>query len=316
MKISVIVPAYNVSDYIETCVQSILTQTYSDIEVIIVDDGSTDGTSRLCDSIADSDSRVVVYHKANGGVSSARNMGIKHAKGDYVMFVDGDDWLDRTCIYDMMQRIKENKSDACSCNKYFKNNTIQVATSIYSDKALPASDVLKKHLSYGFIASPCLTIWKRACVRDVLFNETIHTLEDWEYNFRCLARVSNICILDKAYYHYRTVNGSASVSHLNSRKLTSLNSPECINNYILDNHLELDDEAKYVPVFIVYQMLVIYSTQGAVDSAEIKLRDFARKTLRQAIFNKMIKPKHKIYLVLGSIHPALFKVIYKYKNRI
>ena len=314
MKVSVIIPAYNVSKYIEFCIQSILSQTYRDIEVILIDDGSTDDTPILCDKIANLDSRVVVYHKPNYGVSSARNMGIKHAKGDYVMFVDGDDWVDITYLSNVLQRFEESQCDACSCNKYFKNDAIQVATTICSDNILLANDILKEHLHFGFIASPCLTIWKRDCVKDVFFNENIYTLEDWEYNFRCLTKIKHICILDKAYYHYRTVIGSASVSPLNNRKLTSLAIPAYVNHYLVANHLDFCEDAKYVPVFILYHMLVVYSTQGAVDSAEIKLRDFARKTLRNLILNKRINLKYKAYMIFASIHPALFKLIYKFKK--
>ena len=283
--------------------------------MILFDDVSTDGTSILCDMFANLDSRVVAYHKPNGGVSSARNMGIKHAKGDYIMFVDGDDWVDIAYVNDIMQRLEETNSDACSCSKYYKDDTLQIATTIYSNDVLPANVILKKHLNFGFIASPCLTIWKKNCVKDVLFNENIYNLEDWEYNFRCLTKIKNISILDKAYYHYRTVKGSASVSQLNSRKLTSLTIPTCVNNYLLYNHINYFEDANNVPVFIIYHMLVIYSTQGAIDAAEIKLRNFARKILRKLIFNKMITLKHKVYIILASIHPALFKLIYKFKNR-
>ena len=315
MKISIIIPAYNVCKYLVKCVQSILSQTHIDTEIILIDDGSKDETPQVCDKLSEKYTQIIVFHKTNGGVSSARNLGIKHAAGDYVMFVDGDDWLDSTCLEDMLHMINMTKSDACSCNKYYKNNSPQIATSLCARTALNAKDVIRKHLHYGFIASPCLTLWKKEFIKDVSFNENIHTLEDWEYNFRCLTRIRTICILDKAYYHYRTVKGSASVSPVNSRKLTCLEIPRYVNEYIGKNNLDLVEDAKYVPVFLTYHMLVIYSTQGAdVDSTK-KLLAFARNTLFNNILNRNVDLKHKIYLLLASVHPILFKKLYNLKNK-
>lgn len=315
-KVSIIIPAYNVSEYLEFCVQSLLNQTYSALEILIIDDGSKDATPQVCDKLSKTDSRVIVYHKKNAGVSSTRNFGIQRATGDYIMFVDGDDWVDSNYVEDMIQCIVDAQSDGCFCNKYYKNNTLQIATSLMSTGTLDAKELLKRHLRYGFIASPCFSLLSRQCVSTVLFNESIHTLEDWEYNFRCLTKFKSICILDNAYYHYRTVEGSASASPLNHRKLTCFNIPDYVNDYIKENNLQLEKEAKYVPVFLIYHMLVCYSFRGAIDSAEIIVRDFARKTLKDVIFSRTVDVKYKLYLILASIHPILFKKLFiaKYKK--
>ena len=94
-KISVIVPVYNTEKYLDRCIQSILAQTYTDFELLLVDDGSTDSSGAICDKYAEQDSRVRVFHKENGGVSSARNQGLDNAKGEWITFVDSDDWVDR-----------------------------------------------------------------------------------------------------------------------------------------------------------------------------------------------------------------------------
>ncbi len=316
MKVSVIIPAYNVSDYLECCIRSILSQTYKDVEAIIIDDGSVDKTPEVCNFLAKFDSRVKVYHKPNGGVSSARNLGIQTASGQYIMFVDGDDWIEKNCLEDMLCKLTQTNSDACTCQKYFRNNTIQIATTVYSDSSISANLIVQKHLRYGFVASPCLTMWKRECIKEILFNENIHTLEDWEYNFRCLTNIKSISILEKPYYHYRAVEGSASVSPLNNRKLSCLAIPRYVDDYIKENNLSFIGKTEYVSVFLVYHMLVIYSTQGSVDSSEIKLRNFARATLRKVVFSKDILYKHKFYLLLASIHPLFFKVLFRIKNKL
>ena len=315
-KVSIIIPAYNVSVYLEPCVQSILCQSYTNVEVVLVDDGSKDVTPEICDHLATLDDRILVFHKDNGGVSSARNLGIRQASGDYIMFVDGDDWLENDCIENMVKRIDETNTDACYCNRYFKDeNNIHTATTLFSSQSIPTKDVICRHLRYGFISSPCLSLMKSKCVQNVFFNETIHTLEDWEYNFRCLAAMETISVLDRAYYHYRTVGGSASASPLNARKLTCLKIAQYVNEYIRDNNLPLKEEAKYVPVFLAYHMLVCYSGHGAIDGCELQVQNYACKTLFNVIFSPSVDLKHKSYLLLASIHPILFKIFYRAKNR-
>lgn len=101
--ISVIVPVYNVERYLNQCIDSILAQTYKDFELILVDDGSKDKSGEICDEYVKKDSRIRVFHKKNGGVSSARNYGIDNAQGTYICFVDSDDWVDETYLEDMLK---------------------------------------------------------------------------------------------------------------------------------------------------------------------------------------------------------------------
>ena len=111
-KISIIIPVYNVEKYLNRCVDSILSQTFSDFEVLLIDDGSPDNSGKICDEYAVKDNRVRVFHKKNGGVSSARNLGLDKAIGDYIMFVDSDDWISDDCLEVCMKEITKNDLDA------------------------------------------------------------------------------------------------------------------------------------------------------------------------------------------------------------
>ncbi len=104
--VSVIVPVYNVEKYLEECVNSLTSQTYSNLEILLIDDGSTDGSGNICDSLAKEDARIRVFHLQNGGVSNARNFGIENAKGEYLSFVDSDDWVDLDMYEKMVQKIQ------------------------------------------------------------------------------------------------------------------------------------------------------------------------------------------------------------------
>lgn len=109
--VSIIVPIYNINSYLEKCIESILAQTYKNIEVILVDDGSTDGSSELCDEWSSRDHRLEVIHKPNGGLSSARNQGIEKSSGDYLMFIDGDDYIDPSMTDVLLERARDTKAD-------------------------------------------------------------------------------------------------------------------------------------------------------------------------------------------------------------
>ena len=124
--ISIIVPVYNVKDYLKKCVDSILKQSYNNIEVILVDDGSTDGSSIICDELKAMDSRVLVIHKENGGLSDARNCGVKEAKGKYVCFVDSDDFVDKDFVKILYTNIVDKSCDIAICRyeKFFDYDKI------------------------------------------------------------------------------------------------------------------------------------------------------------------------------------------------
>ncbi len=124
-KVSVIVPVYKSEKFLDKCVQSILSQTYKNIELILVDDGSPDNSGKICDDYAQKDERVVVIHKKNGGTCSARNAGLERVKGQYLMFVDGDDWLALDCIEYLMRIMQENDADMSMTDCVFTTRNMQ-----------------------------------------------------------------------------------------------------------------------------------------------------------------------------------------------
>lgn len=136
-KISFIVPVYKVEKYLNQCVDSLLCQTFKDFEVILVDDGSPDGSPAICDSYAEKDERVRVLHKENGGLSDARNVGIMMAKGEYIIFVDSDDfWINEHCLEDIVNSENFDEFDMLGFNGsyYFPNNDTYSAFSPYSER--------------------------------------------------------------------------------------------------------------------------------------------------------------------------------------
>ena len=122
-KISIVVPVYNVEDYLERCIESLLSQTYRNIEIILIDDGSGDASKEICDRYAAADNRVIALHKENGGVFSARRAGAGLATGDYVCSVDGDDWIEADRILRFAERAAETDADMVYMEGYYKDYT-------------------------------------------------------------------------------------------------------------------------------------------------------------------------------------------------
>lgn len=222
VKVSIIVPIYNIEKYLEKCIKSLIFQTYNNIEIILVDDGSTDKSAIICDEFASKDKRIEVIHKENGGSSSAREAGITAATGDYVMIVDGDDWLDSHTIQSCINVLEENRNVDCvlfSYVKEFENNSIPMhvmdGTQYFSKKE--AEDKIYRRL-FGLsdaelshpermdnVVSCCMKLYKTEIARKGKYYDTkvVGSSEDTLFNMYALYKSGEMVYLDECFYHYR-----------------------------------------------------------------------------------------------------------------
>lgn len=160
--ISVIIPAYNIEQYIGKCVESVIKQSYTEMEVILVDDGSTDGTSEICDKYAIKDDRIKVIHRKNGGLSAARNSGIDAARGKYLYFVDGDDMIHIDCIGNMVRLMKQEDCDIVQCKTYafLNENKIPMALPHEEIKIYTGKEMCEC-LMFGKYGSDTTVVWNK-----------------------------------------------------------------------------------------------------------------------------------------------------------
>ncbi|MBQ4425760.1 MAG: glycosyltransferase [Lachnospiraceae bacterium] len=224
-KISIIVPVYKVEEYLDACVQSLLNQTWPDLEIILVDDGSPDTSGSLCEKYAVIDSRVRVLHQENGGLSAARNSGLALAEGDYIAFIDSDDWIDPDMMESMLEALEKEQADIALCGWH---NEIEKSTVQRDEKedppALPdqlppegtftAREALAKLSEPGGVAFviACNRLARRKIYEDFRFPEgKLH--EDEFTAHILLSRAEKIVALARPFYHYRrhggTITGSA-----------------------------------------------------------------------------------------------------------
>jgi len=199
-EISVIVPVYGVENYLARCVDSILTQTFTDFELILVDDGSPDGCPAICDEYAQKDNRIKVIHKENGGVSSARNAGLNIASGEYIVFIDSDDYVD--CDY--LSTLIQYDADVVVSGQETVNglHTIQ--------------EVREQFYHWGGFSGPCEKLFRREKVKDIRFREDISIGEDLIYNLQTFSRIEYVYYIP--YRGYHIVDNPCSLTRSDSRK--------------------------------------------------------------------------------------------------
>ena len=223
--ITIIVPVYNIEKYLSDCIESLVNQTYKNVEIILVDDGSKDGSVEICDRAALNDSRVKVLHKQNGGLSSARNAGLKAATGDYIMFVDGDDYLSLNAVEFLIDLIKENPVDLIQFDyletekEYSQNidNDIFVPEIIANTKEM----FEKLYAIGGAAASACTKFYKRELFKNLSFCEgIIH--EDEYFTTRLLQNVKNVMYIGNKLYYYVMRQNSIVKSGFSPKRFDSL----------------------------------------------------------------------------------------------
>lgn len=203
-KISVIVPVYKTEGLLDRCVESIVGQTYKNLEIILVDDGSPDNCPAMCDEWAEKDSRIRVIHKENGGVSSARNAALDIATGDYIGFVDSDDWIEPEMYSSLIQKISESGKNIALCSYY----AVEISGERYECRCVVDKEVLDKDDYFRFIVlgGDGGYIWNRLYDADILkevrFDEDIWYSEDLLFNFKTAQKSNGAAILDKSEYNY------------------------------------------------------------------------------------------------------------------
>lgn len=207
-KISVIVPVYNVEKYLHRCVDSILAQTFKDFELLLIDDGSKDRSGDICDEYAKLDERVKVWHKENGGVSSARQVGLNNAVGEYIIHADPDDWVNANMLEEMYGMAKDREADIVLADFY---RDTESAKDVYEEQcvlSLTADGLLKQILDCSIHGSLCNKLIKSSCYLNcnAHFISGINYCEDALILCQLLLGKLKVTKIDKAYYHYTNDN--------------------------------------------------------------------------------------------------------------
>lgn len=216
--ISVIVPIYKAESYLRKCVDGILQQTFTDFQLILVDDGSPDKSGEICDKYAQQDSRVVTIHKANGGLTSARKCGMERAEGKYSIHIDPDDWVEPTLLEDLYQEIVKAEADMVICD-FWEHCDGNIEYSRQEPKSLLHSEVMKEMFT-TLMGSLCNKLIRTSCYKrcNIQFYEDLVLIEDLFLMFQFLLHPLKISYVPKALYHYERNTNPNSLTMTNGER--------------------------------------------------------------------------------------------------
>lgn len=207
VEISIIVPVYNVEKYLNKCVDSIIKQTFTNWELILVDDGSTDNSGLLCDKFVKKDKRIRVIHKKNGGLSEARNYGIDMSKGNFLIFVDSDDYIDKNMCSILLKKLKENNADIVSCNFYkvFDNKILLNSMFVKGEKIFLKDEILREYFLNLF--PDIFATWNKIYKKELFVNNEIRfpigrLHEDIATTYKLYYYANKIVVINKPLYYY------------------------------------------------------------------------------------------------------------------
>lgn len=238
--ISVVVPVYKVEKYLKKCVDSIIAQTYKNIEIILVDDGSPDSCPEICDEYAEKDSRVKVVHQQNGGLSAARNSGIKAAAGEYISFVDSDDFIQPLYIEQLFITARDSGAPVSMCSYSYDENGLN--SEIINDfKIYTAHDAVKEILTEkAFTTSAWSKLYKTDLFGDILFPEGA-IFEDYAAIPRIISKAGSAAYVDSKLYYYTVNTDSITKSFFSKKHMQYFEIADAVNAFIDSEYHDLLD---------------------------------------------------------------------------
>ncbi|MBQ9577626.1 MAG: glycosyltransferase [Muribaculaceae bacterium] len=315
--ISIIVPIYNVEKYLVPCVDSILNSTYRDIEVILVDDGATDGSGAICDEYATRDERIKVVHKVNGGLSDARNAGMKVATGDYILFVDGDDMIHCQMIEILKAAIDSGDYDfSMVCAKKVVENEISASDASIVDPSLMEHAARQTLTSKDFFYGLCVLnyqyhvawnkLYKRSLIEDMEFVSVIS--EDMEWNNRISLRMKQAIFVRAELYYYLQRKGSLMNSGISKNTVNRIKTLKlCLDAIPADNRAFRDSMLKlmYSIMLTIRRKCMNTRFQGEADAICADIYKSTIQEFRQSNISQFSKMRS----ITGYHHPRIYNFI-------
>lgn len=264
-KLSVIIPVYNVENYLSKCIESVINQSFKDFELILINDGSTDRSGQICDEYLTKDKRIRVIHKNNEGVSKARNIGIDESKGEYLIFIDSDDWIEYNTFQCLIENIEIYKSDLIISGMIYDYYENEVLISNIKKTTDFLVNVNKKSLQVNFsnlfekvnFLSSCNKMFLSKIIKNnnIKFDENSIIYEDFNFNLNVINNSNNITIVPNLLYHYRINSQECILSK--RRKINLVSDIHKVSSSLLNflNEINVCEEEKikfYEYIFVLY----------------------------------------------------------------
>ena len=305
--ISVIVPVYNVEKYLDRCIESIVNQTYKNLEIILVDDGSPDNSPKICDKWAEIDNRIIVIHKQNAGVAAARNDALAIAKGEYIAFADGDDYCFQKQYETLYRNLIDNDADISMCLYYESDIEIDAPPLIEQSVIVHNSNECLKHVCVGDYAYGVLwnKLYKHDVVRGIIMPD-LKCSQDLPYNYFAFKNANLIAICKEQLYFYRNRKTSTTKSKFKIGAFDAIKAREIILNGELNNR-NLKPYAVKGYVKSNFAILSEIITNNAFTDKFSYVRDSILIYKNEILFTKHYVFYDKIKTIILYFSPKLYK---------
>lgn len=322
-KISIIVPIYNAEKYLKKCIKSLISQTYRNLEIILVNDGSIDGSLDICKDYSTIDSRILVIDKINGGVSSARNKGLEIATGDFIGFVDSDDYIDKRMYEKLLLAIKENSADIAECGYCTTDANYNVVKKYPLDNSVVEGSY---QCSLDYLALSNTTnfnvnkLYRRTILKDIRYPDFKYS-EDFWVNVRAFYKCKKKVTISGCYYYYFKNGNSACNRPFTKEKLDAINAGKDVFEFYKQ---EVEELCPYVALYISEHVVRLFR--------ELKASTFTEKMLYKnmliaefkkyyplicgEVYNNIKYTKRHISLLLFKIKPELYYILYKFFQKV
>lgn len=315
--LSIIIPVYNVERYIERCVNSIINQSYQNFELIIIDDGSIDGSSKILDVLSSNDNRIQVYHVKNGGVSRARNLGLSFSKGEFIAFVDADDIVKNEMYTKMISIAQTENYDMVQCNyedlyedgNVFQHNEIGTLAIENEDDMIIAC--MERVISANIFTK----LFRKKTINSIYFDESIKYAEDLKFVVDCCEASKKIKLIELVGYQYFQRNDSADHKKINENYLSILKVADYFKKMYFNNNTVYPYVIKNDVLQTKYLIDRISVQQGKMKKYLPSLRKrllVNRKFIRET---KNYRIQDKIKIIIICVFPNLYSKLYYLYNK-
>lgn len=323
--ISVIIPIYNVEKYLMKCVESVIKQTYSNLEIILINDGSNDNCGKMCDDLLLKDKRISVIHKKNGGLSDARNVGLSHAKGEYVTLIDSDDYVAEDYIEYLYKLLKDNAADISICNPLYvyentEENYINEAIEENIVKNMDSIEALNTMLYQNYYDT---SAWGKLYKIELFegINYPIGKLfEDLGTTYKLFLKANRVVFGNAEKYYYVQRENSISNNKFNYRKMDYLYFAEEIYSYVNREIPQIKNAAASRVISVSCNILLQLSDKYEYLNLKKELYTKIVEKRKNLLWDKNVRRKNKIIILISyfpfKIFMKMFNIISKYNKRI
>lgn len=310
--VTVVIPVYKVEKYIDKCIESILNQTYSNLEIILVDDGSPDNCGKICDNYIEKDVRIKVVHKENGGLSDARNAGIDIANGKYITFVDSDDYIDSEYVELLYKTIKKDKSDmAISSHKVIYENGTILKKATEEESILKPKEVLKRILyDDGIDLSAWAKLYKIELFEEIRYPKG-RLFEDAATTYKLVDKCKKISIISKSTYNYIIRRNSITNVNFSEKKMDLIISTEEMCSYIKKKYPDLEMAANRRLMYAYLSTLTqLIKSNKKNEKVEKKLYGYIKQNSKMILRDKNVPKRDKVAIISTKFGLGFFKIMW------